>query len=195
MANVWRVTTRGKIFEQVCENVLHFWESGILSADGVMAIVRDTWFPTVRAIQNANFVWFQILTQQIVGPVAPGPIEVWTFPNQPGSLSGAGAHPSLAAKFTTRASCAGRNCRGRIYLPGVHGESVANGVVQVGALAAYVQVAGLLKDRFTVNGASETGLRLVVLPRAAPAQFKFITQIIARPTFGIQRRRNVGVGS
>jgi hypothetical protein len=191
--SVYRMICRGKIFNQVCENVVHFFREGPDELDFVIAKTRDDWLPTLRNIQNANFNWFQVAGQKVSEPKSD--LRIVNFPNQPGSLSGPGAHPSLAILMSLRAACAGRRCRGRIYVPGVHGESVSEGQVQVGAFVAFSNVAGLIMTRFHHNGSDFRGIELVIAPRSDPTQFKVVTQVIPRQQFGIQRRRNIGVGS
>ena len=97
--------------------------------------------------------------------------------------------------MSIRANCAGRACRGRIYVPGVHKESEAFGRVESNAQVAYQQVADLIKNRFILGGNDYKGIELVIAPRNNPDNFKKVAQVIPRQTFGIQRRRNIGVGS
>lgn len=194
--SLYRAVVRGTIFNQLCENVIHFQDEGSGSAIDLAVVLRDVWCPTVRNLQNANFGWFFVsVSKKPDGSNTWEAPEQLTFPSQPGSLSGAGAHPSLAWIFSLRRACAGRHCRGRIYLPGVHGESVVNGQAQDGAFTAANVVKGLMLDRFYRSGNSFTGYSLSVAERKSPYAHDYVEQIIVRRTFGIQRRRNINVGS
>lgn len=188
---IWRVIARGQIYQQRCENVLHF-QGDNLTDEQVKQRIEDVWLPTVRGIQNANFQWNAIATQQLAPTVSP--IIVWPINAQAGSLAGKGAHPSIAGLFTLRANCAGRACRGRFYLPGIHEDSITDGRIGSGAFAVYTQVANLLNTRFVQGGAEVSLIHLVIAPRLNPANAKVVTSVFARQNFGIQRRRNIGVG-
>ena len=75
---------------------------------------------------------------------------------------------------------------------GVHQDSVLNGQVQSSALGAYQTAANNIVARYTAGGSGP--IQFGVCPRSNPADFKTVTAIVARPVFGVQRRRNIGVG-
>lgn len=193
---LFHAVIRGIIFQQRCENVIHFINTSGGSAIDCAVKIRDVWCPTVQNLQNQNFSWFEVTVKMLdEGSSTWGVPEILTFANQPGVLQGAAAHPSLAFIFSLRRACSGRHCRGRIYLPGVHGESVSQGRVEAGALTTANQVKGLMLDRFYRAGNAFTGYSLAVAERTSPYAADFVEQITVRATFGIQRRRNIGVGS
>jgi len=194
--SLFKAVIRGTYFNQICENVIHFSDNNTGSSEDCAQKLRDVWCPTVRNLQNANFGWFFVSVSKLPESSTQweAPVQL-TFASQPGSLSGAGAHPALAWIFSLRKACAGRKCRGRIYLPGVHGESVVNGQAQDGAFTAANVVAGLMHDRFHASGNAFTGYSLAVAERAEPYAHGTVEQIIVRRIFGIQRRRNINVGS
>lgn len=193
---LYRAVMRGTIFQQLMENVVHFIDEGQGSSIDLGVVIRDVWFPTVRALQNAQFQWFQVITQaKPDGSNTFDPPDLLTFPGQPGSLSGDAAHPALAWIFSLRKACAGKHCRGRIYLPGVHGASVFQGVAENNAFNAAAQVRDLIMQRFHRGGISFQGYSLAIAERKAPFSNDYVEQIIVRNVFGIQRRRNINVGS
>jgi hypothetical protein len=193
---LYRAVIRGTIFQQLMENVLHFEDEDQGSAIGLGVVLRDVWCPTVRALQNSQFLWFQIIVSRKADDTDQfDPPELLTFPGQPGSLGGPAAHPALAWLFSLRKACAGKSCRGRFYLPGVHGASVLDGVAEANAMNAAGQVRDLLMQRFNRGGISFQGYSLSISERKAPYSHDFVEQIIVRNVFGIQRRRNINVGS
>lgn len=189
---VYRVISRGLFYNQVCENVLHFARDDGIPEDQVAEIIRTSWWPTLRSMQNEHFAWSQVLVQNL--DIQGAPMTQFIFPAQNGTLLGKGSHPSLAILFSTRAACAGRHCHGRIYIPGVHEEGVLNGAVEPGYQSLITQFAGLMVQRFAHGGSDNRGLELVIVNRKQVSNFKSVVQIVPRFTFGIQRRRNIGVG-
>jgi len=187
---LWRVVPKGVIFSQVCQNVLHFARdaSGLTTAQ-----IRDElisgWFPILRNLQNNNFAWTQVSIQQILPTLQPP--DVYALSNQAGSLSGTAAVPVIAGLFSLRTAAAGRTGHGRFYMPGVHQDSVLNGAN--GAVGTYQTRANDLMNRYGHLGSGP--FEIVVTSRTQPSNYKSVTAIIVRPTWGVQRRRNIGVGN
>lgn len=186
-----RVILSGVILAQRCQNVLHFWNpDDTQTHDNIRDELIANWLPIVRNVQNANWRWTEISVQRVSG--TPDIATVYPLSGNAGSLSGAPAVTVIAILFSIRTAVPGRHGHGRFYLPGVHGESVSNSVPESGALSAFQGAANALVARY---GASGTGpINLVVVPRATPSDTHFCTAIVVRPTFGVQRRRNIGVG-
>jgi hypothetical protein len=188
---IMRLVFTGTILGQLVQNVVHFDNiDGALTHDDIKTEMLAGWIPILRNIQNANLSWTALSVQRIQSP--PDIATLYPLSGQVGSLSGAPAPTVLCGLFSIRSATPGRHGHGRFYLFGVHGESVLNSIVQSGALAAYQNAANNLIGRYGVSGS--TGLRLGVCPRNDPTNFHPATAIVVRPTFGIQRRRNIGVG-
>lgn len=189
---LWQVTLTGTILAQKCQNVLHFFrEQDDMDNASIRNEFTSNWLPIVRNLQNASWAWTTIGVQQLE-PVTE-PLEVFVVTNQSGSLSGTMAPTVLAGLFSLRTGFAGRSGRGRFYLPGVHGASVLNSILEPNAFSAYQTRANDLLNRYGAQGAGP--LRLVVASRGPERTFHQVTAIVVRQTFGIQRRRNIGVGS
>lgn len=187
-----RVVITGLILGQRCQNVLHFDNpDGGLNDAQVRDEILANFVARLRNVQNAGLSYTELTVQKVDPPAAP--ISVFPLAGANGSLAGAAAPPVLAALCSIRTAVAGRHGHGRFYGFGVHGESVSNGAFQAGALAAWQGEANFIVGRF---GSGGTGpLRLGVAPRSDPTAFITCTSIVVRATFGIQRRRNIGVGS
>ena len=189
---VWRVTITATSLGQRYQNVLHFATATTPFTDqNVKDEVRNQWIPVIWQLQNQALVYVSITTQQLAPTLQPA--IVWPITGAGGGLSGKIAHPSLAGLFSLRSAATGRRGRGRFYLFGVHDDSHLNGVVQTCAYTDYQVKAASLKARFCQGGSGP--MLLVIAPRNNPSNYVACTDIIVKPTFGIQRRRNVGVGS
>ncbi len=190
--SIIRVVISATILGQKVQNVLHFNNpDGALNNLAVKDELVGNFIPVLQNLQNNGLSYASLSVQQLT-PLQP--IEVFSITGAgTGSLAGAPAHPSLCGLFSIRTGTAGRRGHGRFYMFGVHGDSVSNGVVQSGAFGAYVNAATTLTGRYNATGTRP--LQLGVCSRANPDDFKVMTALIARPTFGIQRRRNIGVGS
>lgn len=189
-----RVICTGRIFSQRCQNVLHFdrANSNWTEVEYVNNILSD-WLLFIRQLQNNNFQWTQISVQLGVSEVNPGVPLVFDISNQLGGLSGKPAPSFVAGILSLRTGFAGRSGRGRIYLPGIHDDSIANGQLEAGALQAFVNNCNTLKLRWCSGGSKP--VRLVVWSRNRDDGPREVVNILPRQVFGIQRRRNIGVGA
>lgn len=189
--SIFRVTLTASLLDQRIQNVLHFQDAPL--TDNTEAMVRqemiDGWLPILRNVQNANFKTVAIKVHNI-WPVLKVPVET-TVSNQQGSLAGDPAPPFVAALFSIRTNHPGRAGRGRFYMCGVHKESMANG--KNAAMSSYIPRANDLILKYCDNGTA--GIRLCVASRTNPNGAHVATNIIVREIWGIQRRRNIGVGA
>jgi len=170
---------------------LHFATgSGTFTETDVYNEFTANWMAPLRNLQNNGLSYTELAVQRIDPPV--GALIQFPIVGTNGVLSGAAAPPVLCGLFSIRTAASGRSGHGRFYMFGVHGESVANGVVESGAYAAYQGVAVNLTNRFKQGGTGP--MVLVVLPRTNPTNYKAMVSVVVRRQFGIQRRRNIGVG-
>lgn len=180
---------------QRVQNVMHFDKVDFVTAqlDTLAQHLRDNWVFRVKAQQNVGFAYQSITCQELTS--SPAPPYLLSILGNTGALAGAGYHPSIAMIFTFRTLSAARNGRGRIYIGGIHGESILNGQFHPSVAAAFAIVASQLTAIYGSGGSSD--FKLVIGPRTShlSADFKPVTQIIARPICGIQRRRNINVGA
>lgn len=188
---VWRVINSALILGQRVQNVIHFATATVgFSELDVYNEFTANWMGVLRNLQNNGLSYTEVAVQRIDPPV--GPLLQFPITGTNGSLSGAAAPPVLCGLFSIRTAAAGRHGHGRFYMFGVHGDSVLDGVIQSGAYAAYQGAAVNLTNRFKQTGSGP--MTLVVLPRNNPTDYKSMVSVIVRRQFGIQRRRNIGVG-
>lgn len=189
--SIHRVTLTATYFNQRIQNVLHFkMLDGAMTDAQILDEVKTNFVQQLKALQNIGLLYQTISTQRISGnPSVPSILSIVGFT---GDLAGPGYHPSIAGIFSIRTAMFGRHGHGRFYLGGVHGQSVLNGVFETNAFAAYTVKAGLLTSRYKVAGTGP--LILGVMPPNQPNNFVDMTELRVMPTFGIQRRRNIGVG-
>lgn len=189
---VWRVTMEGTIYDQRCQNVLHFQaDNEPVNSEQLLATeLVNNFFPQLQSLQNNNWFWRRLGIQVVSDQVHP--VVVIDIQPIQGILAGTGAHPSIAGLFSIRTSTPGRIGRGRFYMPGVHNASIANGRVEANAMVQYIGTANAITARYKFNGPS--AFKMCVCPRSNPNDFKLMANVLARSTFGLQRRRNIGVG-
>lgn len=188
--SIMRVTISSTYVGQVFQNVLHF-----SNPDGAASHlqIRDDLFNfflvSLRNLQNIGHVYTQLHVQTVSTPQDIATI----FPiTAAGAFSGAGAHVCIAAVFSIRTGTPGRHGHGRFYMGGVQQDSVVNSAMAAGTQASYALRAGEIVTRYNASGPSL--LILGVAPRDDPSAFIPMTNIVVRPVYGIQRRRNIGVG-
>jgi hypothetical protein len=188
---LWRATISGTFYDQVCQNVLHFHAADAPNQGEALTIeLRDHWMIEMQSCQNQNFSWRRIAVQDIT--TSGNPVLVTDIAPIAGILTGAGAHPSLAVVFSLRTAIPTKAGRGRFYMPGVHGQSILNGRVEPNAQIVFNGAATNLLARYGPSASSAFSLKVV--PRSDPSAHKQVINILARGVFGIQRKRNIGVG-
>jgi len=187
-----RVVMTATFLGQRCQNVLHFLNpDGALTHLEISEELKPNFITQLRNVQNNQCSWTQISVQNV--GTGAGPADVYSITGAAGSLSGAGAVPAICPVVSIRTGTAGRHGHGRFYIMGLHAESIANGTFQTDALAAYQTYVNNIKNRYKSGGTGP--ITMVVCPRSDPMSYHVMTDLIVRPIFGIQRRRNIGVGS
>lgn len=188
--SVYRVTFTGKLLEQRLQNVVHFADTRAfpMTENDVIDNLLAGWLPVLRNLQNNNFQTIAVKVQ-IISPAIQIPVERAVV-NQAGSLAGDPAPLFVSALFSIRTATPGRSGRGRFYMAGVHGPSMVAG--KNGAMSSYIPRQVDLQNQYCHPG--EAVFRLGIAPRNNPGAFKDATQIIIRDIWGVQRRRNIGVG-
>lgn len=189
---LWKVVISGTFFSNLCQNVLYFEKRNGTQGTEVELKneLQTNWIPIFQQLQNNAFL-YTTLSVQDLGPPAK-PAVIFSLVGMAGALSGAPAHSVLAGLFSLRTNVGGRKGHGRFYMPGVHGQSVLNNVLQPGAFNQYVASAVSLSARYGEPGSGP--YRLILRSHGPEHTETRVTDIVVRQTFGIQRRRNTGVG-
>lgn len=179
---------------QRIQNVMVFKKTDFVTADlnTLAQTLRDQWWFRIKAQQNVGFAYQSITCQEIKSP--PEPPFFLSIIGNTGALAGEGYHPSIAMIYTFRTAFATKAGRGRIYIGGIHGQSIQSGQFHPTVAASFALIATQLQAIFCTGGSSP--FLLMVGPRLStdPTDYKQVGQIISRPICGIQRRRNINVG-
>lgn len=189
--SVVRVVMSATILGQVVQNVLHFNNpDGALTYQQIRDELVPNWTAVLNSALNNGLVWreYKIQTVSPAGAAA----EIFVLSGIQGSLVGAPAPPVLCPLVRIRTGVAGRSGHGRFYIFGLHQDSVQNGVFQTDALNFYKVQVAQLQTRYKTGGTGP--IQLVVCPRSDPSDFKLMTSLQVQQVFGVQRRRNIGVG-
>jgi hypothetical protein len=189
--SIHRIIVTATYLNQRAQNVLHFQiPDGSMTDAQITDEIKTNWVTQLKALQNSLLLYQTISTQRISGTVTVP--SVLSIVGYTGDLVGPGYHPCIAGIFSIRTATAGRHGRGRFYLGGIHGATVLNGIYETNAFAAFNTKAGLLQSRYKSGGTGP--MTLGVMPPKQPGSFTAMSELRVMPTFGIQRRRNIGVG-
>lgn len=189
--SIVRVITSQSLWGQLVQNVMHFQNpDGALSALEIKDEVFTSLWTRLRNHQNTNLI-YNSMSVQIVDSSGHSP-DVFSLGGLHGSLDGDSYHPSIAVLFSIQTAFGGRHGHGRFYMCGLHFDFIEHGVIRPDIFALYQGDATFIANRFKSGGSGP--LTLGVCPRSDPSDFKGMTDLIAKPTVGIQRRRNIGVG-
>lgn len=193
-----RVTIFGLIAGQMTNNVLHFYQPDTTDADHIRLaeLVRDWWVENpMRLNCDGHMSWNRVHVYDVNS--GDPPIDL-TF-----AKTGAGGPttnflPFVSAVFRFQTAVGGRRGRGRTYQAGIGQGFYINGLWDASAMTNLNAVAAALKAFWCVpsdvNYKGE-GWQLAVCPRGDPSDFHLVTDVVARPLVGSQRRRQLGVGS
>lgn len=190
---VWRVTTSCIVMGQVCQNVIHLARDASDRTDfQVATTVNLEWIPHIRNFQHTGARWFQIEARNVVpGGNAPTVITI--------DLAGTGPavsdadDPCRGRVLQFRTIMAGKQGRGRYFIPGTSWQAFSANQVKAASITAGNPLVQQLKDRFLAPDATSDYV-LVIAPRSQPSNYKTVVDIVQRSIVGYQRRRNIGVG-
>lgn len=195
MALFRAVVAATQVGQQVC-NVLHFSKDGPWTDQLALQLaqhLRDNLLNDIRLRISNRVVWFGIT---VYDPLTPGRQPATLAINVAGaaSTSAQNNNPVACVKIRLRTSQTGPHGRGRIYLPGAPSVDYADGLATANTITSWTAIFGVIGPKYIGSGAT-SGFVLCVAPKANPANHLTVIQIELAPTMGIQRRRNIGVGS
>jgi len=189
--SIERVVVTGLVYGQTCQNVLHFLNpDGAQTPTQIADEIVANWIGPIRAQQMTTFTWTGVSVTRVGVP--PGV----TF-NRAISLAGLvggsqAIHSVLCVLIRKQTATSGRMGRGRCYISGNRPDAMENDVFNAGNLAAWIAVAATLNGRFKVGGSGP--LTLQVGHGTSTSDYHGVTDLSVPNRWGIQRRRNVGVG-
>jgi len=202
---IWRIVLNWKntTLNTLAQNVIYMKDpDGLKTAEQIGAIIDvEFWGATtlggegtLRNFTSTN-VRLDSLSLQRVSPSPPQGTIPYSTALQTGTDGSAVRHPVLGQLFTLKDGLAGRKHRGRFYHYGVTTAKSNTGGMKSGDITNEVTDWCIeMKTKF-MNPAT-TGLFWMLHHRNAVDgdDFTEIVSIQPRPIFGIQRRRNFGVG-
>jgi hypothetical protein len=199
--SVWRATlTWLYVTDQViAQNVLHMLDpSGTMTHTQVGSIIENQWWGSaaglaLRAMTIQNVTLNSIQLQR-VDTTPPGGVLPYNTLKQGGGVVGTFWHEVVGFVFSIYDGGAGPAHRGRIY----HFGTPSNANTRVGPSASNQNSFNLLRDDW-LNKFGElptSNLHWVIWHRGKQGDERWtkIKDIRLSPRFGIQRRRNPGVG-
>jgi hypothetical protein len=190
---VFRATLTGIRWGKVTmQNVLHFEDvSSTMTDEQVMIELRDNWCTLWRPIQSNTFGWRNISVFRTGSSITPSNFPVVV--NGTDGVDNIGGQNVTTLKVRINTFFAGKQGRGRFYLPGVRDQYLEFGEYIAAAMTTFNTVVQLVKTRYqSVGGVGP--LQLGVRGRGSNAEFHPMSNLTIGSVPGIQRRRNVGVG-
>jgi hypothetical protein len=189
-----RITISGIYYQQRCQNVLHFRQADYVDSllDPFLIDIRDVWVEQQRFLQNIGYQYTTIVGQKVSPPADLA--HLLDISTKTGTNTGAGAVSTISLLWTFRTADPTHRGRGRMYLGGVHGQTPLNGLVHPTIVSSMGTVATAWMNRYGPSGTS--AFDLVVGPHGnhPDSDYREVTSVVARSYFGVQRRRNIGVG-
>jgi hypothetical protein len=174
------------------QNVIHLRKFDPLSTDLVNLgpLLVTEWINQVRGQQVNLLKYVNVMVQQVdpLGQAFNTPVSIL------GNIPTGAGYPTFAAVILSmKTGDPGRRGRGRVYMGGLRLDTGNNNTVENSTLIAWQNICAAIMARFGPGGTAG-GWQLGVCSRADPTDFKPVVQLAPRATFGVQRRRNTGVG-
>lgn len=190
-----RVTISGVWYLQTFQNVLHFRNlDGLLSPQAIANDVLTNWVNRFKQRQVSSLKYTNILVQNEDNPnLAPFSLAI----DVPGTHFNEDRMPSFTClvlkKLTERA---GRHGRGRVYLAGPSTDDAQVGIMTSSFIAGFKTVCLDPAKASYVGPGHTSALDLCVREEAPDGTFVYhpLIDLQLRNTYGVQRRRNIGVG-
>lgn len=190
--SIHRVVVSGTMYAQLWQ--CRFYVNnidGALSDEEICGYFDTHWVENMRP-PTINDVKFNSISSAAVGPPAGAGFTL-PLAKAGGGFSSNQVPTFMAWVFQLRTAFAGRKFRGRWYMPGVTLGLWTEGRINAAGLANWNQPLINLNNAF-IQGNQNGQLNLVVHgePEAHDTP---VTAIQIRSILGVQRRRNIGVGS
>lgn len=191
MANIFRVTITQLLFSQTCQNVLHFTgpSSDPLQMSALADEVQGTWITQVRTTQAGDVAYVDIGVKLLESQF---PTFHKTINLQ--GIAGSQSHdvPFLASVWRLRGNIPGPHGRGRVYICGMTEGVSEKGLILSATLIEWKNRQSNILAVFGPNGSSS--FRLVICPSKPPFNPVPVATMDIAPTWGSQKRRNIGIG-
>lgn len=189
---VVKIVISGTLYGQLVQNRLHMIGESFQNVAEVAAHIKNSWLNTVKLWQTSSLRYTSIAVSELTEGVTQQHVEVI---NVLGGQSPENQSTSFACavlKFQT--GLAGRKFRGRYYAAAPRMGATEFGQFHVDEFNRWKVQIDILKGLFTGPEGGSTGLGLIIRG-SAPFHDTRVTDIALRPTLGVQRRRNIGVGA
>lgn len=190
-----RVTISGVWYLQTFQNVLHFHNAdGLMTPSAIANDVLNNWVQKFKLRQVSSLKYTNILVQNEDNPdLAPFSLAI----DVPGTHFNEDRMPSFTClvlkKLTERA---GRHGRGRTFLAGPSTDDAQVGILTSSFIAGFATNCLNPVKAAYVGPGHTSALDLCVKENVAggPDIYHPLIDLQLRNTYGVQRRRNIGVG-
>lgn len=192
---IYRAVMGGQLLGQTVQNVCHFEKGGDwdpAQAQTLAQHLRDNWITQIKSRLSTQMTWTGIT---IYDRLTPGRQPVVLAINLQGAQTtfATQAVPFCAVLMRFKTSQTGPSGRGRIYIPGAALNDYAGGNITAPAATAWQTILNTIGPMYTSNNPS-SGFNLVLSGKQAPSATLNVTTIEIGGHYGVQRRRNIGVG-
>jgi len=192
MANIFRVTLTQLLYGQQLQNVIHFTgpSSDPLQLSALADDVQANWISQVRPTQTGTLTYIDIAVRLLESQFPTFHKTV----NLPATGGGGNETnlPFVATVWRLRGAVIGRHGRGRLYIGGVHQQFSTNGIINAASITTWRNFQNNILATYGPSGSST--FRLVICPSKPPFNTVEVTTMDIAPTWGTQRRRNIGRG-
>lgn len=189
---LYRVVINQSLYGQLVQNRIYVQSEAFQEPAEVAAHIKNTWVNTVKFLQHNLLQYFSIVVTGLEAGVGQHTeLLSQTFGGQAGEGQTTSFHCGVM-QFKT--GLVGRKFRGRYYIAATRMGGTQLGQFTASEFGLWGQQIAILKDAFTGANGGSTGLALMIRGENV-VHNTLVTDIGLRPTLGIQRRRNIGVGA
>ena len=186
---LYEVIFTGTYYAQLWQNRFHLEsvEGFVGDAQTIANALNTDWVFQFRGNQVSDVVWSNINVKRLSAPFEQHILPI--------GLTGAHAGEPQRASFIAgvmqkKTGLAGKQNRGRFYIPGIRGGGTQGGLIVGNELTFWTSACNVLKSKFI--DPLPHNVRLVIKHEEGSTP---VTSLVMRQVLGCIRTRNIGVGS
>jgi hypothetical protein len=202
VGQIFEMRVIGSLYEQVCITTFRYrvttvTGTGSFPLPAIEAIAQNVWDDGVGLgmhYMTSNQFLSVVFEGQVIAPVRYV-VSLDAPTNPTGVVDAAAAAPTVTGVVQKRSEFAGRDKRGRLFIPGVPLTFISGGRLNDTGQTAYGSaIAGFVAPVHVTDTGGTVDLQPVIYNPLAPGNMTDWTEVTFDPILRVQRRREVGRG-
>lgn len=187
-----RCVISGLLYGQLIQNRIYVGTETFQEVNEVAAHIWNSWVNTIKVFQHQSLVYNSVEVRRVQGGNNEQFTELRNVPA--GQLPEEANFSFVSGVLQFQTGMAGRPFRGRYYCAAIRLGDTRLGQFNAQGFGLWQGQIDILKNAYVGPNGGSTGLQLLIRGEKVVHNTP-VTDIALRPTLGVQRRRNIGVGA